>query len=127
MRPVPKIITVAASAAFVLSSTAAAASAPAPTTNSQATAMQAQAPDAWMTLSMMSPASSVALGGASAAAQPTDVPPPPPPPEAGGGALGEGWAPVAVLGLWAILIVAALATSNSSGASNIPSTPNSPA
>ncbi len=125
MRPVPKIITVAASAAFVLSSTVAAASAP--TTNAQATAIQAQAPDAWMALSVMGPASYCRPGrfqcfgaarGCSASSTASEA----------GGALAEGWAPVAVLGLWAILIVIALATSSSSGASNVPiPPPNSPA
>ena len=121
MSSVPKFIAAAATVALVLGSTAAAASAP--TTSSQAPATQAQAPDAWMTLSMMGPASGVALGGANAVA----VDAPPPPPETAGGALAEGWAPVAVLGLWAILIVLALTTSGTGGGSGVPSAPNSPA
>jgi hypothetical protein len=116
MRSVPKMIAAAAaSAALVLSSTAAAASA-AP---AQQVPPQAQVPNAWMMLSTLGPARAVALGGANAAAQPADQPPPPPPPEVAG-ALAEGWAPVAVIGLWAVLIVIALATKGSGGAPNSP-------
>jgi hypothetical protein len=72
-----------------------------------------------MMLSLLSPTRAVALGGANAAAQPQNPPPAPPPPEGAGG-LAEGWAPVAVIGLWAILIVLALTTSGESGAPNSP-------
>jgi hypothetical protein len=68
-------------------------------------------------LSTLSPTADVALGGAAAA---QDVPPPPPPPEVSGGALADGTAPIAVIGLWVVLIALALATSGGSGAPNSP-------
>jgi hypothetical protein len=118
MHQAKRVIASVAAVALFASSTAAVAAAPAP----QAPAAQTQAPDAWMMLSVLSPTRAVALGGANAAAQPTNPPPeaPPPPPPEGAGGLAEGWAPVAVIGLWAILIVIALATSGSSGAPNSP-------
>jgi hypothetical protein len=117
MHKAKRVIASVAAVALFASSTVAVAAAPAP----QAPAAQTQAPDAWMMLSVLSPTRAVALGGANAAAQPQNPPaPPPPPPPEGAGGLAEGWAPVAVIGLWAILIVIALATSGSSGAPNSP-------
>jgi hypothetical protein len=111
MRSVSTMFTAAAaSAALIASSTAAVAAAPAP-------AAPAQTPSAWLMLSALSPTSDVALGGA-AAAQPQDVPPPPP--EVAGGALAEGTAPIAVIGLWVVLIALALSTSGDSGRPNSP-------
>jgi hypothetical protein len=79
----------------------------------------AAAPSAWMTLSMLSPTHTVALGGAAAAAQPTEGPPPPPPPAYATGAPVVG-AEVIAFGLWAVLIGIALATSDNGGRPNSP-------
>jgi hypothetical protein len=69
-----KFMLVAGCAALVASPTAAAAAAP---------TVQGAAPTSWMMLSMLSPASAVALEGANGAAQAQpDVPPPAPPPMA---------------------------------------------
>jgi hypothetical protein len=119
MHPAKTMIASVAAVALLASSTAAVAAVPPP--QAPAAQVQPQAPDAWMMLSVLSPTRAVALGGANAAAQPNPPPPPgpPPPPEAAGG-LGEGWAPVAVVGLWAILIVIALATKGNNGNPNSP-------
>jgi hypothetical protein len=115
MRPALKTIaSVLASAALAASSTATADAAPA----AQA---QAQAPNAWMALSMLSPTRSVALAGANATAQP--VYQPPPPEYTGGPVIG---AEVIALGLWAVLIVAALTINGKSGGSEATTTPISP-
>ena len=76
------------SLSLVASSTAAvAATAPAPARNG------------WLTLSMLTPSGSVALGGAGvAAAQPEAPPPPPPPPAEYRGGIGT--PPIPVILIW---------------------------
>lgn len=117
MHPAKTVIASLAAAALFASSTVAVAAVPAPQAPVAQQAQVPQAPDAWMMLSVLGPTRAVALGGANTAAL---QPPPPPPTDENAGGLAEGWAPVAVIGLWAILIVIALATSGSSGAPNSP-------
>jgi len=111
-----RLIAFAASTALIASSTAAVATAPV----TSAPGAQAQTPNAWMMLSVLSPTRSVAIGAAAAAAQRTDVPPPPP--EAGtvAGFNGE-FLPVI---LWWGLIAIAL-TIKGSSAHVAPPVPNS--
>ena len=114
MRSARKLVAFAASAALIVSSTAAVAAAPAPQP------VQAQAPSAWMMLSALSPTRSIALGGANAAAQPADVPPGPPPlpPQAAAG-LGVNGEIIGFVFMFALIAVA-LGISGESGRPNSP-------
>ena len=113
MRSLTKMIaSLAASAALVASSTAAVAAAPAV----PIPAVQPQAPNAWMMLSVLSPSGSVALGGANAAAAQPEPVPPPPAYAAGPALSGE----VLPFVLWFGLIAVALTIRGSSGAPNSP-------
>jgi hypothetical protein len=107
-----RLAALAASAALVISSSAAAAATP------TAPAAQAQAPNAWMMLSVLGPTRSIALGGTAAAAPPADVPPAPPPGVATAPGLGVSGEVLPVF-LWFGLIAIALTISGSSR-------PNSP-
>ena len=117
MPKVQSLIAFAVSTALIASSTAAVAAAPA----TSAPVAQAQNPNAWMMLSVLSPTNSVALGGAAAAAQPSDAPPPPPEVGAAAGFNGE-FLPVI---LWFGLIAIALTIKGSSAHVAPPSVPNS--
>jgi hypothetical protein len=113
MRSVVKLVAaVAMSTSLIASSGAAAAGAPGPQVQ------QAQTPNAWMMLSVLSPTRAVALGGAAAAAQPADVPPPPPPVAVAGGPVITG--EVIPFVLWFALIAIALTISGESGRPNSP-------
>ena len=112
MRSVSKLVAYAAAFGLVLSSTAASA-APAPSV----TAAAPRAPDAWLMLSALGPARSVALGGAAAAAQPADGPPPPA--VAGAGAAGVTGELIPFI-LWFGLIAIALSLNNSGDRPNSP-------
>ena len=112
MRTSSKLMASLAALALVAGSTTAAAASP--------MAAQPQAPNAWMMLSVLGPARSVALGGANTAAQPADLLPPPPPAAAGAGAgLGITGELLPVL-LWFGLIAIALTSSGSNGRPNTP-------
>ena len=104
-------LTIAAAALSMLVGSTAAAAAPVP----------APAPNAWMVLSVLGPARTTALGGASAAAQPTDVPPPPPPvPQATAGTGLSITGEIIPFALWFGLIALALTSNESSPRSNTP-------
>jgi len=117
MLKVNRLIAFAVSTALIASSTVAVAAAPA----TSAPVTQAQAPNAWMMLSVLSPTRSVAIGGAAAAAQPADAPPPPP--EAAGTVAGFNGEFLPVI-LWFGLIAIAL-TIKGSSADVAPPVPNS--